>query len=113
MDAIRKKMDSLKKEAVELEAEANTAEAQAKEYNAKADKCDADIRDLQKKISNIDAKFEECHEKLVKTLVVEEVKDKDFVVPIGECKIEREGTDVTLVSYSRGVHTCMEACMHE
>lgn len=41
--------------------------------------------------------------------VAEEVKDKDFVVPIGECKIEREGTDVTLVSYSRGVHTCMEA----
>ena len=78
MDAIRKKMDSLKTEAVALEAEANTAEAQAKEFNAKADKCDADIRDLQKKISNIDAKFEECHEKLVKTLVVEEVKEKDW-----------------------------------
>ena len=39
----------------------------------------------------------------------EEVLDKDFTLPIGECKIEREGTDVTLVSYSRGVHTCLEA----
>ena len=38
-----------------------------------------------------------------------EVLDKDFTVPIGECKIEKAGTDVTLVSYSRGVHTCLEA----
>jgi pyruvate dehydrogenase E1 component beta subunit len=37
------------------------------------------------------------------------VHDKDFVVPIGECKIEKEGTDVTLVSYSKGVWTCLEA----
>jgi len=35
--------------------------------------------------------------------------DKDYTVPIGECKVEREGTDVTLVSYSRGVHTCLQA----
>jgi len=41
--------------------------------------------------------------------VSEEVKGKDFVLPIGECKIERAGTDVTLVSYSRGVHTCLQA----
>jgi pyruvate dehydrogenase E1 component beta subunit len=38
-----------------------------------------------------------------------EVLDKDFTVPIGECKVERAGTDVTLVSYSRGVHTCLMA----
>jgi len=38
-----------------------------------------------------------------------ECAGKDFVVPIGECKVEKEGTDVTLVSYSRGVHTCLEA----
>jgi len=41
--------------------------------------------------------------------VTEEVKGVDFTVPIGECKVERAGTDVTLVSYSRGVHTCLEA----
>ncbi|KAL3929599.1 MAG: hypothetical protein SGPRY_001892 [Prymnesium sp.] len=33
----------------------------------------------------------------------------DFQLPIGECKVEREGSDVTLVSFSRGVHTCLEA----
>ena len=38
-----------------------------------------------------------------------EAQGKDFTLPIGECKVEREGTDVTLVSYSRGVHTCLEA----
>merc|ERR1719453_1108253 len=38
-----------------------------------------------------------------------EALGKDFTVPIGECKIERAGTDVTLVSYSRGVHTALEA----
>jgi pyruvate dehydrogenase E1 component beta subunit len=41
--------------------------------------------------------------------VSEECKGVDFTLPIGECKIERAGTDVTLVSYSRGVHTCLEA----
>jgi pyruvate dehydrogenase E1 component beta subunit len=41
--------------------------------------------------------------------VSEEAKGADFVLPIGECKVEREGTDVTLVSYSRGVHTCLQA----
>lgn len=38
-----------------------------------------------------------------------EVLDKDFTLPIGKAKVEKAGTDVTLVSYSRGVHTCLEA----
>merc|ERR1719247_2537416 len=38
-----------------------------------------------------------------------QVLDKDFTLPIGECKVERAGTDVTIVSYSRGVHTALEA----
>jgi len=38
-----------------------------------------------------------------------EVLDKDFTVPIGKAKIEREGSDVTIVSYSRGVHKALEA----
>jgi len=41
--------------------------------------------------------------------ITEDVKGKDFTVPIGECKVEKAGTDVTLVSYSRGVHTCLQA----
>merc|ERR1719162_1559814 len=39
----------------------------------------------------------------------DEAQSKDFVLPLGKAHIEREGSDVTLVSYSRGVHTCMLA----
>lgn len=33
----------------------------------------------------------------------------DFVLPIGKAQILRQGTDVTLVSYSRGVAHCLDA----
>jgi pyruvate dehydrogenase E1 component beta subunit len=35
--------------------------------------------------------------------------DKDFVVPIGKAKIEREGTDVTIISFSIMVGLALEA----
>jgi pyruvate dehydrogenase E1 component beta subunit len=38
-----------------------------------------------------------------------EVPDGDHLVPIGEAAVRREGTDVTLVSYAKTVHTCLEA----
>ncbi|KAK9378996.1 thiamine diphosphate-binding protein [Kockiozyma suomiensis] len=41
--------------------------------------------------------------------VSEEVLSPDFVLPIGKAKIEREGTDVTLVSHSRNVEFCLQA----
>jgi pyruvate dehydrogenase E1 component beta subunit len=37
------------------------------------------------------------------------LNDKDFVIPFGKAKIEREGTDVTLVGFSRVLNWCMEA----
>ena len=33
----------------------------------------------------------------------------DYVVPIGKAKIEREGTDITLIGYSRWVGVALEA----
>ena len=33
--------------------------------------------------------------------VDDNVMDKDFVVPIGKAKIQREGTDVTIVTFAR------------
>ena len=36
-------------------------------------------------------------------------KVEDWIVPIGKAKIAREGTDVTIVSYSRGVKFALEA----
>jgi pyruvate dehydrogenase E1 component beta subunit len=36
-------------------------------------------------------------------------KGEDFVVPIGKARIAREGADVTIVSYSRGLAYTLEA----
>ncbi|KAL3079777.1 hypothetical protein niasHS_014059 [Heterodera schachtii] len=41
--------------------------------------------------------------------VSDEVLSADFVLPIGQSKIERVGTHVTLVSYSKAVQNCLEA----
>lgn len=41
--------------------------------------------------------------------VPEKVMKDDFVLPIGKAKIMREGTDVTLVSFSKPVGYCLEA----
>lgn len=38
----------------------------------------------------------------------EALKD-DFVIPFGLCKIEREGTDITLVGLSKSVQLCLDA----
>ncbi|CCJ30561.1 unnamed protein product [Pneumocystis jirovecii] len=38
-----------------------------------------------------------------------EAQDKDFVIPIGKAKIEKEGKDVTLVSHSICVGICLDA----
>lgn len=35
--------------------------------------------------------------------------DPDFTIPFGKCRIAREGTDLTLVAYSRMVHVCLAA----
>lgn len=41
--------------------------------------------------------------------ISEEALLPDFVLPIGKAKIEREGTDVTLVSHTRSVMFCLQA----
>ncbi|CAL1614167.1 unnamed protein product [Knipowitschia caucasica] len=39
----------------------------------------------------------------------DEAQGKDFVVPIGKAKVERQGTHVTVVSHSRYVGHCLDA----
>lgn len=39
----------------------------------------------------------------------DEAQSKDFVLPIGKAKCEREGTDVTLITYSKEVGLALEA----
>jgi len=41
--------------------------------------------------------------------VSDKVMDKDFVLPIGKAKIQREGKHVTVVSFSRPVMKCLKA----
>ncbi|EGV61477.1 pyruvate dehydrogenase E1, beta subunit [Yamadazyma tenuis] len=41
--------------------------------------------------------------------VSEEALSPDFVLPFGKAKIEREGSDITLVAHSRNVKFCVEA----
>ncbi|KAM6121208.1 LOW QUALITY PROTEIN: pyruvate dehydrogenase E1 component subunit beta, mitochondrial [Pterocles gutturalis] len=41
--------------------------------------------------------------------ISEQAQSKDFVVPIGKAKIERQGTHITLVAHSRPVGHCLEA----
>ena len=38
-----------------------------------------------------------------------EAMDKDFVIPFGKAKIEREGADVTITAFSRAVGNALEA----
>lgn len=38
-----------------------------------------------------------------------EAMSPDFVIPIGKAKIERTGSDVTLVAYSMGVQHALKA----
>ncbi|XP_056614937.1 pyruvate dehydrogenase E1 component subunit beta, mitochondrial [Triplophysa dalaica] len=41
--------------------------------------------------------------------VSEEVQSKDFLLPIGKAKIERQGNHITVVSHSRMVGLCLDA----
>lgn len=38
-----------------------------------------------------------------------EVPDGEHLVPIGQAEIKRHGSDVTLISYAKTVHTCLQA----
>ncbi|MGE3520012.1 MAG: alpha-ketoacid dehydrogenase subunit beta, partial [Vicinamibacterales bacterium] len=38
-----------------------------------------------------------------------EVPEGEHVVPLGSARVRRTGTDITLVSYAKMVHTCLEA----
>jgi pyruvate dehydrogenase E1 component beta subunit len=41
--------------------------------------------------------------------VSDEVLDKNFVLPIGKAKVEREGDRVTLIAHSKAVGLCLDA----
>merc|ERR1711970_1591322 len=66
MDAIRKKMQSLKGETEQLYATIASFEEATREATARADQADCDIRDLGKKIQNLEMGYDETNDKLTK-----------------------------------------------
>ncbi len=41
----------------------------------------------------------------------EEVPEKDYIIPLGVADIKKEGSDVTIVAYSRQLHVAMKAAL--
>jgi pyruvate dehydrogenase E1 component beta subunit len=37
-------------------------------------------------------------------------EDSEFLIPIGKADVKREGTDVTILTFGKMVHTCLAAC---
>merc|ERR1711937_1134926 len=81
MDAIRKKMQSLKAETEGLYATIKRFEDATKEFSDRADQADCDIRDYSKKVQQLEIGFDETNDKLQKaTESLEEEKKAEGIL---------------------------------
>ena len=78
MDAIRKKMQSLKGETDSLHATIARYEEETKEASKACDQHECDIRDIGKKIQNYECDFDETNDKLTKVMATLEEREKSF-----------------------------------
>jgi len=78
MDAIRKKMQSLKGETEGLYATIRGFEDATAEAAARADQADCDIRDFGKKVQQLEIGFDETNDKLTKATESLEEAEKQF-----------------------------------
>jgi len=78
MDAIRKKMQSLKSETDSLYKTIAGFENETKEATARADQADCDIRDYGKKVQTLEIGYDETNDKLQKATESLEEADKQF-----------------------------------
>jgi len=78
MDAIRKKMQSLKAETDGLYATIKKFEDAKKEFDGISDQADCDIRDYGKKVHGYEIEFDETNDKLQKATESLEEKEKIF-----------------------------------
>jgi len=78
MDAIRKKMQSLKAETDGLYATIQGFEDATKEATARAEQADCDIRDYGKKVQSLEIAFDETNDKLTKASESLEEAEKQF-----------------------------------
>merc|ERR1712015_275634 len=79
MDAIRKKMFSMKAETDDYYRKINNFEETKKNYDAESDKFDADVRDFSKKVQKLESSMDETLENLVATNSKEEEANKQFI----------------------------------
>merc|ERR1712130_848132 len=102
MDAIRKKMQSLKSETDSLYSIIHNFEEETKESNRRSDQADCDIRDYGKKVHGLEIEFDETCDKLQKATESLEEKEKMYrEVEGGGQEVRREP----------GWH-CHQACHH-
>merc|ERR1711936_883226 len=78
MDAIRKKMQSMKAEIDDMYKKIGEYEALTKEYNGESDRLDAELRDTRKKVQKFETRMEETMEKLQGSAAKMEEAEKDF-----------------------------------
>merc|ERR1712106_1011699 len=78
MDAIRKKMQSLKGETDQLYGIIRNFEEEGKEAGARANQADCDIRDFGKKVQSFEIGYDETNDKLTQALSQYEEADKHF-----------------------------------
>merc|ERR1712106_1007617 len=78
MDAIRKKMQSLKGETESLYATIRGFEDAAKEATGRADQADCDIRDFGKKVQSLEIAYDETNDKVTKATESFLEADKTF-----------------------------------
>merc|ERR1712066_289472 len=78
MDAIRKKMQSLKGETENLYSTIAAFEEATREASGRADQADCDIRDLGKKVQNLEIGYDETNDKLTKASESLEEADKQY-----------------------------------
>merc|ERR1712088_866786 len=78
MDAIRKKMQSLKSETDSLYSIIHNFEEETKESNRRSDQADCGIRDYGKKVHGLEIEFDETCDKLQKATESLEEKEKMY-----------------------------------
>merc|ERR1712156_644475 len=78
MDAIRKKMQSMKAETDELYAKIEEMQEATRDFNSASDGFDADIRDTGKKVGKFETNLEEIIEKMMQSSAKMDEAEKEF-----------------------------------
>jgi len=78
MDAIKKKMQSMKLEKDNAMDRADNMEQTARDANARADRAEEEVRNLQKKMQQIENDFDNCQEQLMAANTKLEEKEKSL-----------------------------------